>query len=62
MALKMTAACDECHTKLAPTSSKASICSYEMTYCEECTEAHGGRCPNCDGELVARPRRTKVVT
>ncbi|MEI9888007.1 MAG: DUF1272 domain-containing protein [Rhizomicrobium sp.] len=62
MALKMTAACDECHTKLAPTSSKASICSYEMTYCEECTERMAGAAPIATGNWFARPRRTKVVT
>ncbi|MET8808274.1 DUF1272 domain-containing protein [Streptomyces sp. NPDC004546] len=27
------------------------------TFCEACGEALGQICPNCGGELVARPRR-----
>jgi hypothetical protein len=34
------------------------ICSFECTFCRDCTDATlGGRCPNCGGELVARPIR-----
>lgn len=34
------------------------ICSFECTFCIPCaTEALRGRCPNCGGELVPRPRR-----
>ena len=35
----------------------AFICSYECTFCGDCAEAMELRCPNCGGELVARPRR-----
>jgi len=34
------------------------ICSFECTFCRACAETRlRGRCPNCGGELVARPRR-----
>jgi uncharacterized protein len=34
------------------------ICSFECTFCRDCaTAALAGSCPNCGGELVARPRR-----
>jgi hypothetical protein len=43
---------------LPPDSSAARICSFECTFCASCAESVlGGRCPNCGGELVARPRR-----
>lgn len=35
----------------------AMICSYECTFCPACAQAMEQRCPNCGGELVARPRR-----
>ncbi len=35
----------------------AHICSYECTYCANCTEQINAICPNCGGELVRRPRR-----
>ena len=35
----------------------AVICSYECTFCTECGTALQHVCPNCGGELVARPRR-----
>jgi hypothetical protein len=42
---------------LSPTSP-ARICSYECTFCAPCSDAMQDTCPNCGGELVARPRRT----
>jgi hypothetical protein len=34
------------------------ICSFECTFCRACAEGTlHGRCPNCTGELVTRPRR-----
>ena len=35
----------------------AFICSYECTFCAACASEMGNICPNCGGELVARPRR-----
>jgi hypothetical protein len=56
MALEMRPACERCGAALAP-GSDAWICSYECTFCPDCAEGMGGSCPNCSGELVARPRR-----
>jgi len=34
------------------------ICSFECTFCADCAQTRlNGRCPNCGGELVKRPRR-----
>lgn len=52
----MRTECEHCHTPLG-WESKALICSHECTFCEACTAAMEGECPNCDGELVVRPRR-----
>jgi acetyltransferase len=39
-------------------SPLARICSFECTFCAPCAERLlRGRCPNCGGELVPRPRR-----
>jgi hypothetical protein len=59
MPLEMRARCERCETPLPPESESAHICSYECTFCGPCTEAMQGRCPNCGGELVRRPRRIK---
>lgn len=56
MALEMRAACERCAAELSH-ESDAVICSYECTFCCVCAEALGHVCPNCGGELVARPRR-----
>jgi uncharacterized protein len=54
--LEMRTACERCGSPLAP-DGPATICSYECTFCGDCAEAMAGRCPNCGGELVSRPRR-----
>ena len=56
--LEMRAACERCETALPPGSDQARICSYECTFCAPCAEGDlAGTCPNCNGELLARPRR-----
>ncbi len=50
--------CEKCNTSLTP-DGLAYICSYECTFCEECTKEMENICPNCGGELVRRPRREK---
>lgn len=56
--LELRPACECCDTPLAPDSTLARICSFECTFCASCTERLLlGRCPNCGGELVPRPRR-----
>ncbi len=56
MALEMRGKCERCGAAL-PAGGEARICSYECTFCPSCSSAMHGRCPNCGGELVARPRR-----
>ena len=58
MALEMRTHCERCDAALEQ-GGDARICSYECTFCPACTEAMAGVCPNCGGELVARPRRTE---
>jgi hypothetical protein len=56
MALEMRNACERCDAALG-LDAAAAICSYECTFCSACAEALEQTCPNCGGELVARPRR-----
>lgn len=56
--LQLRPNCECCNRDLAPESPDAFICSFECTFCRACKEGVlGGKCPNCGGELVARPRR-----
>lgn len=59
MALEMRPHCERCAATLPQDSDAARICSYECTFCAECSAAMQKRCPNCGGELVPRPRRKK---
>jgi hypothetical protein len=56
MALELKGVCEKCGVALTP-SGVAYICSYECTYCASCAEQMDAVCPNCEGELVRRPRR-----
>jgi hypothetical protein len=56
VSLEMRAECERCGAPLA-LDGAARICSFECTFCIECADALDGRCPNCGGELVSRPRR-----
>jgi uncharacterized protein len=56
MALEMRDRCERCGAAL-PADGEAQICSFECTFCAECAEAMEHVCPNCGGELAARPRR-----
>lgn len=56
--LELRPSCECCDKDLHPDSPEALICSFECTFCKECaTNILTGTCPNCGGELVARPRR-----
>jgi GNAT superfamily N-acetyltransferase len=56
--LALKPACECCGTGLPPESPLARICAFECTFCADCTERRlHGRCPNCGGELLPRPRR-----
>lgn len=56
--LQLRPGCECCDRDLPPDTMIARICSYECTFCEPCASGVlGGRCPNCGGELLQRPRR-----
>lgn len=55
--LEMRPDCERCGVDLPAELSGAFICSFECTFCAECTHALDDRCPNCGGELVDRPTR-----
>jgi len=56
--LELRPNCECCNRDLPPKSDEALICSFECTFCRQCAESVlGGKCPNCGGELVVRPRR-----
>ena len=56
--LELRPGCECCDRDLAPDSPDARICSFECTFCADCAEhVLNDHCPNCGGELLARPRR-----
>jgi len=55
--LEMKPLCERCQAALPANLSGALICSYECTWCETCAAELDYRCPNCSGELLARPTR-----
>ncbi|HSW03118.1 DUF1272 domain-containing protein [Aquabacterium sp.] len=56
--LQLRPNCECCNTDLSPESTRARICTFECTFCADCTEGVlAGVCPNCGGELLPRPRR-----
>jgi hypothetical protein len=56
MALEMKKVCERCDKALSE-DGEAWICSWECTFCADCTKGFSSVCPNCGGELVQRPRR-----
>lgn len=56
--LQMRPGCECCDRDLPADSALARVCSFECTFCSECADRRlAGVCPNCNGELVPRPRR-----
>ena len=55
--LEMRPGCECCDRDLPPDSADARICTFECTFCVDCTRKLRGICPNCGGELVHRPIR-----
>jgi hypothetical protein len=50
--------CECCDRDLPPESAEARICTFECTFCADCVDNRlGGICPNCGGDLAARPIR-----
>jgi hypothetical protein len=52
----MRTECERCASPIA-LDGAARICSFECTFCPGCADAMDRVCPNCGGELVARPKR-----
>jgi hypothetical protein len=61
MALELKAVCEKCG-ETPTTSGVAYIYSYECTFCASCADQMNFVCPNCEGELVRRPRRKQSAT
>jgi hypothetical protein len=58
MSLELRPNCECCNCDLPPDSKEAYICTFECTYCFECTSKKlRFTCANCGGELVRRPVR-----
>lgn len=56
--LQLRPGCECCNTDLPPDSAAARICSFECTFCADCSDVRlNNICPNCRGELLPRPRR-----
>ena len=50
--------CECCDKDLSPEAPDARICTMECTFCADCAETRfDDTCPNCGGNLVARPIR-----
>jgi uncharacterized protein len=60
--LKLKPNCECCDRDLPPESDRARICTFECTYCADCAvNTLKGVCPNCGGNLVARPVRPAAL-
>jgi len=60
--LQMRPNCECCGVDLPPGSGEARICSFECTFCAACADQRlEGKCPNCGGELIARPTRAAAL-
>ena len=58
VALELRSECERCSGAARAASEVAFICSYECTLLRRLHDrARRSVCPNCQGELVARPRR-----
>jgi uncharacterized protein len=56
--LELRPSCECCHKDLPPAADDAMICTFECTFCRDCTETKlHGICPNCSGDLQRRPIR-----
>jgi hypothetical protein len=56
--LELRPNCECCDRDLPPDSADARICTFECTFCVDCVETRfSGVCPNCGGDLSARPIR-----
>jgi hypothetical protein len=59
--LELRPNCECCDRDLPPVSPLARICTFECTFCADCAQLLGGRCPNCGGDLTPRPIRPPAM-
>jgi len=60
--LELRPNCEHCDTDLPAAALTARICTFECTFCSDCaTAVFGNVCPNCGGELLARPVRPAAL-
>jgi hypothetical protein len=60
--LELRPNCERCDRDLPPESKDARICTYECTFCADCTDTvFKGVCPNCGGNLMVRPIRPPAM-
>jgi hypothetical protein len=60
--LELRGHCECCGKDLPPDATDALICSFECTFCADCARTRlDDRCPNCGGNLVARPIRPSAL-
>ena len=60
--LELRPNCECCDKDLSADSREARICTFECTFCADCAEnTLSGICPNCGGDLVARPIRPAAM-
>ena len=60
--LELRPNCECCDKALPPDSMEARICTFECTFCADCVRHRlQGVCPNCGGNLVARPVRPPAM-
>ncbi|BBF83699.1 hypothetical protein DLM_0011 [Aquitalea magnusonii] len=55
--LELRPSCEHCRCALPAESTAARICSFECTFCAACAALLQHCCPNCGGNLLARPIR-----
>ena len=59
--LELRPNCECCDADLPPASDAARICTFEHTFCADCSDVKfDAACPDCGGGLVARPIRPEV--
>ena len=59
--LEMRPDCERCGTDLPAAAPGAFICSFECSFCADCADTLDDLCPNCGGELMDRPTRSKKL-
>jgi len=59
--LEMRPDCERCGVDLPANQPGAFICSFECTFCAECSDALDDHCPNCGGWHVGHRKESSHV-